>query len=182
MRKLSRVPVLIGALTLVGAVFGGALASAAPAAPATTTTSPSRSQARLEAGMTELGQLVLEARQDEDLVRLNCVLDKRERAEDVSQLATNEMLTIRDRSQDDKARMFAAEKLSAAADRMDALVEAARLCQGDQAPEDTVDATRTEADQKQTIPVNDPASGSADSATLPPVLDPAWLPVASGSE
>jgi hypothetical protein len=132
--------------------------------------------------MTTLGGLVADARSEEDLVRLNCVLDKRDRADEVRKLANTELMVIRDRKQAEQARIFAAEKLSAAADRLDGLVEAARMCQGDLAPEDQVDVTRTDADQKQTIPVNDPASGSSDSDTLPPVLDPAWLPVASGSE
>ena len=132
--------------------------------------------------MTQLGRLVADARSEEDLVRLNCVLDKRDRADEVRKLANTELMVIRDRNQAEQARIFAAEKLAATADRLDALVEAARMCQGDQSPEDEVDVTRTDADQKQTIPVNDPASGSTPSDTLPPVLDPAWLPVASGSE
>lgn len=181
MRKFSKVPLLVGTASAAAMLFGAALVSAAPAA-ASAPPSPSRSQARLEAGMGTLGSLVADARSEEDLVRLNCVLDKRDRADEVRKLANTELMVIRDRNQAEEARTFAAEKLAAAADRLEGLVEAARMCQGDQAPEDEVDVTRTEADQKESIPVNDPASGSTQSDTLPPVLDPAWLPVASGSE
>ena len=77
--------------------------------------------------------------------------------------------------------MFATEKLSAAADRVEGLVESARACEGDETPEDRVDVTRTDAAEPRTIPINDPAAAASIDA-LPPVLDPAWLPVASGTE
>lgn len=172
---------MIGSATALALFTGAALATAAPAArPAPP--NPRDSKARLDAGMSELGGLVGEARASQDLVRLNCVLDKRDRADEVSQLATTEMIVISDRTQGDQARLFAAEKLAAAADRLGGLVDAARLCAGAEGPDDEVNVTNTDADQKDTIPVNDPAAGASPGDTLPPVLDPAWLPVASGSE
>jgi hypothetical protein len=181
MFKIESLPLFLATATCAVVVFGAQFANAAPPAPTASVPSPSRSQARLEAGITTIGDLANDARAEEDIVRLNCVLDKRDRAGEVMNLADLEMLVIRDRNAGDQARTFAAEKLSAAADRLDGLVEAARACAGDQAPEDRVDATRTEAAEPKTIPVNDPAA-AADGDGLPPVLDPAWLPVASGSQ
>ena len=181
MRKFSKVPIIVGAASAAAMLFGAALATAAPAA-APAAPNLARSQARLDAGMAELGELVIDARKDADLVRAVCVLDKQDRAGDVMDLATSELLVIRDPSTKDSVRGLALEKLDAAAFRLEKLVEEARVCAGTPAPEEELQVTRTDADQRQTIPVNDPASGSTHSDTLPPVLDPAWLPVASGSE
>ena len=182
MRNFKKLPAALVSASAFAMAFGAALATAAPAAPAAAAPpSPSRSQARLEAGIAAIGDMASEARAEEDIVRLNCVLDKRDRAGEVMDLADVEVRVIRDRNSADQARVFAAEKLSAAADRLDGLVDASRACEGDEAPEDRVDVTRTDAEESKTIPINDPAAAATTDA-LPPVLDPAWLPVASGSQ
>jgi hypothetical protein len=53
-------------------------------------------RAKMESGMAEIGELAVEARADEDLVRATCVLDKQDRANDVMDLGTSELLIIRD--------------------------------------------------------------------------------------
>lgn len=180
MFKLNKLSYLFPTAIALVVALGTVAATAAPAQ-AVTTTSPSRSQARLETGIASIGDMVGEARGQGDMVRLNCVLDKRDRAGGVMQLADAEIRVIRDRNSADQARVFATEKLSAAADRLDGLVESARACDGDETPEERVDVTRTEAAEPRTIPINDPAAAASIDA-LPPVLDPAWLPVASGTE
>ena len=120
-----------------------------------------------------------DAREDSDMVRLNCLVDKRDRADEVMELATDELLVIRNPQTTEQARAFAREKLEAAATRLEGLVQEAAICDGDQAPEDSNDATRNESSEPKTIPVND-ATGAAPGPKLPPVLDPDWLPVTSG--
>ncbi|PRP91324.1 hypothetical protein ENSA5_55900 [Enhygromyxa salina] len=138
-------------------------------------------RARMESGMTELGELAVEARNDEDLVRATCVLDKQDRANDVMDLGTSELLVIRDPGTSDQARGFALEKLEAASGRIDKLVEDAKACSGREGPEDEVDITRNEADEPRTIPIWDPTAGLGDSP-VPPPFDAGWPPFASPME
>jgi hypothetical protein len=136
---------------------------------------------KMEAGMSDLGELAVEARNDADLVRATCVLDKQDRANDVMDLGTSELLVIRDPSASEQARDFALEKLEAAADRVDKLVEEAKECAGQQGPEDEANITRNESDEPRTIPMWDPSAGLGNTS-VPPPMDGAWPPIASPIE
>lgn len=138
-------------------------------------------RSQMEAGMAELGELAVEARTDEDLVRATCVLDKQDRANDVMELGTSELLIIRDPGTSEQARGFALEKLDAAANRIDGLVEEAKACAGRQGPEDEAGITRRESDEPTTVPMWDPSAGLGHPPTPPP-LDGGWPPVASPIE
>jgi hypothetical protein len=141
----------------------------APAAAASPAAGASRS--RIESSMTELGRLTAEAESDQDVSRATCLLDKRDRGGEVMELVTAESLVIQDAGSTEQQRVFAAEKLSALADRMDGLVEQARACAGDTAPEDKDDKTRTEVDERPTVPFADPTVGGARPPVPPPVDD-----------
>jgi hypothetical protein len=138
-------------------------------------------RAKMESGMSEIGELAVEARADEDLVRATCVLDKQDRANDVMDLGTSELLIIRDSGTSEQAREFALEKLQAAGARMDKLVVEAKACAGQAGPEDKVDVTRRESDEPDTIPVLNPVAGLPDYPT-PPAMDGGWPPAASPIE
>jgi hypothetical protein len=138
-------------------------------------------RAKMESGMSEIGELAVEARADEDLVRATCVLDKQDRANDVMDLGTSELLIIRDPGASEQARGFALEKLDAAAGRIDKLVIEAKACSGQQGPEDKADVTRREADEPDTIPILNPAGGLGQDP-IPPPLDGGWPPAASPIE
>lgn len=136
---------------------------------------------RMEEGMAEIGELAVEARADADLVRATCVLDKQDRANDVMELGTSELLVIRDSTTAEQSREFAVEKLDAAAGRIDSLVEEAKACAGQKGPEDEIDITRNDAEEPRTIPMWDPTTGLGNSPVPPPV-DGGWPPAASPIE
>lgn len=138
-------------------------------------------RAKMESSLSEIGELAVEARADEDLVRATCVLDKQDRANDVMDLGTSELLIIRDPGTSDQARGFALEKLDAAAGRLDKLVAEAKSCSGQTGPEDEVDVTRTDADEPDTLPIVNPSAGLGHSP-VPPPMDGAWPPAASPIE
>lgn len=138
-------------------------------------------RAKMEAGMAEIGELAVEARADEDLVRATCVLDKQDRANDVMDLGTSELLLIRDPNTSEQARSFALEKLDAASLRIDKLVEEAKACAGQQGPEDQVDITRNESDEPSEVPLADPSIGLG-ANPVPPPMDGGWPPAASPIE
>jgi hypothetical protein len=138
-------------------------------------------RAKMESGMSEIGELAVEARSDQDLVRATCVLDKQDRANDVMDLGTSELLIIRDPGASEQARAFALEKLDAASGRIDKLVTEAKACSGQTAPEDEVDVTRREADEPETIPLLNPSAGLGE-GPVPPPLDGGWPPAASPIE
>jgi hypothetical protein len=138
-------------------------------------------RSKMESGMSDLGELAVEARNDADLVRATCVLDKQDRANDVMDLGTSELLVIRDPGASEQARGFALEKLDAAAERIDQLVEEAKACAGQQGPEDEANITRNESDEPRTIPMWDPSAGLGNNP-VPPPMDGAWPPVASPIE
>lgn len=138
-------------------------------------------RAKMESSLSEIGELAVEARADEDLVRATCVLDKQDKANDVMDLGTSELLIIRDPGTSDQARSFALEKLDAAAGRLDKLVAEAKSCSGQTGPEDEVDVTRTGADEPDTLPIVNPSAGLGHSP-VPPPMDGAWPPAASPIE
>ncbi|MFV8750770.1 hypothetical protein ACNOYE_09485 [Nannocystaceae bacterium ST9] len=136
---------------------------------------------QMEEGMAMIGELAVEARAEADLVRATCVLDKQDRANDVMELGTGELLVIRDSTTSEQSRQFAVEKLDAAAGRIDKLVEEAKACAGQQGPEDKIDITRTDAEEPRTIPIWDPTAGLG-SSPVPPPVDGGWPPAASPIE
>ncbi|MCA9654366.1 MAG: hypothetical protein KC501_30880 [Myxococcales bacterium] len=126
----------------------------------------------MEANMAVLGDLASDAKRDSDLVRAACVLDKQERAQGVMELATGELLVIRDANAGADARGFATEKLVAASQRLEGLVEQARECVGDKTPEQSDDVTRNEVDESPTIPIPDPTVGGGAGGGKPPGMPP----------
>jgi hypothetical protein len=136
---------------------------------------------RLESGMQELGELAQSARSDTDLVRAQCVLDKQERAQGVMEVATGELLLLGDSGATQEQKSFAVEKLAAATDRLDGLVESARTCTGDTSPEEHDDITDTDVDESSAVPVADPTTSSE--SPVPPPIDDSRPPlVASPSQ
>ena len=121
------------------------------------------------------------AKADGDAVLSACILDKLERGRDVMEVATGELMVIQDAGATSRQKSFAVEKLAAAADRMDGLVESGQACTGDQAPEDEDDLTRNEVDEPQTVPVADPTLGGGQPPVLPPVESTQPVTVASPS-
>jgi len=145
---------------------------AAEAAPASAPPpSVGESRAKIEQAMVELGRLTVEADGDEDVVRSACLIDKQERGGEVMELVTGEVLVIQDGGSTDQQRTFAAEKLTALSDRMGGLVEQARACAGDTSPEDKDNKTRTEVDERPTVPYADPTVGGGRPPVPPPVDD-----------
>ncbi|MEX1369253.1 MAG: hypothetical protein AB1Z98_39355 [Nannocystaceae bacterium] len=149
---------------------GEGLAESAPVAAATISVPKVRRE--LESNMATLGDLAADAKRDSDLVKATCVLDKQERAQGVMELATGELLVIRDEGASTDARSFAAEKLAAASQRLEALVKQARECAGDKTPEDSDDVTRNDVEQQPSIPVADPTVGGGAGGGKPPGLPP----------
>jgi hypothetical protein len=139
------------------------------------------SRTRMEEGMAEIGELAVEARAEADLVRATCVLDKQDRANDVMELGTSELMVVRDTATTEQSRQFAVEKLDAAAGRIDKLVEEAKSCAGKKGPEDEIDITRNEENEPRTIPIWDPTAGLGWSP-VPPPMDGGWPPAASPVE
>jgi hypothetical protein len=126
---------------------------------------------RIEGAMAELGQLAQASRGDTDSVKAACVLDKYERGQGIMEIATGELIVLQDSTATREQKAFAAEKLSAAAERLDGLLREARTCSGETGPEDEDDVTKTEQDEPTTIPVADPTQGGAESPVPPPVDD-----------
>lgn len=129
------------------------------------------SRAKIDAAMTELGQLTAQADGESDVVRAACLIDKQERGGEVMELVTTEVLVIQDAGSTEQQRIFAAEKLSALSERMGGLVDQARACAGDASPEDKDNKTRTEVDERPTVPFADPTASGARAPVPPPVDD-----------
>lgn len=108
------------------------------------------------------------AKADGDAVRAACVQDKVDHGRDVMEVATGEILILRDAKATGREKSLASEKLQAAAERMKGLVKAARACSGDQAPEEQDNVTRNELDEQQNVPLADPTQPGV----TPPVPSP----------
>ncbi|TPV92572.1 MAG: hypothetical protein B7733_25135 [Myxococcales bacterium FL481] len=138
-------------------------------------------RASVEDSMATLGQLANVARRQVDLVQATCVLDAQERAAATMELATSELLVLNEASVGPQARELAQEKLRAAADRLDALVQEASRCATDGGPEAVTDVRSVEVVAPRSIPLADPTQGLG-ASPLPPVVDGGWVPVASPME
>jgi hypothetical protein len=150
------------------------------APPATANVSVPAVQRDMEADMAAIGDIATDAKRDTDLVRAACVLDKQERAQGVMELATGELLVIRDASATAEARSFAVEKLQAAASRLDDLVQQAKDCVGDQSPDMSDDQTDNDVENTPLIPIPDPTVsgpyGGTGPGGMPPPVDDAVPP------
>lgn len=151
----------------------GAPAAAAPAAPAINVAS---ARGSLERGMTELGTLLMRARQSGNMTRIACVQDKQDRAESVLEVATGEILVLQDPSADAQTRAFAGEKLVEATERLAGLVGQARACEGGDA--ETRSVSENASTTTQSVMPTDPTSNVPTAPRLPPRIDPR-PPVAS---
>ena len=83
-------------------------------------------------------------------------------------LVEEELQVINDPKQTAQARVFATEKLAAAATLLEQIVQSARDYEGNRGPEDSDDETRTVSDEPATIPLEDPTSGVADLVVAAP--------------
>lgn len=142
------------------------------ASPATIDTmSVGESRAKIEAAISELGRLTASADTEKDVVRAACLVDKQERGSEMMELVTAEVLVVQDGGTTEQQRAFAAEKLTALSDRVGRLVEEARACSGNAGPEDKDDKTRTQVDERPTVPYADPTVGGGRPPVPPPVDD-----------
>jgi hypothetical protein len=178
-----------GSLMLVsGLAFGGPPEAAdddnpdAPTIPAaaTPTGNPDSFRQQMEKSLGELEDLAEDAKQSDDLAQAACVFDKRDRAADVMELGTSELLIIRDPNTEDQMREFATGKLGAAARRMDTLLEEARAC-GDEVGKSKEELARNKAKQPSDVPMGDPSAGTGD-PKVPPPVEGSWPPTASATE
>ncbi len=165
---------LARAIALVWLPFGllsvASHAGPPPAAPAVAVANVAELRGTIEQAMAELGRMASTAEGDADVARAACVVDKQERGREVMELATGEVLVAQDPSSTEQQRNFAAEKLQALGDRMRRLIEEASACGGDKSPEDKDDKTRTEVDERPTVPYADPTVSGA-GPSVPPSVD-----------
>lgn len=166
---------LFGAVTAVGTDAYGE----PPATDARSAQRDARSvaeiQRSLEQTLQAMGELAAESREESDIVRADCIRQKNARAEETMELATNEILVIRDSGTSEQARAFAIEKLQAADERLSTLATEARACSGVLEPEDEDGVTSNDQDEANPVPVADPTTPPFLRPTLPP-LDPDTRP------
>lgn len=127
----------------------------APAAPAEPDVA--QIEVELEQKMEELGELSSDSREESDIVRADCVRQKYARAQETMELATTELLIIRDSSTSAQARAFAIEKLEAANERLGGMVDGAKACQGVLVPQENENVTKNDKDEQNPVPNVDPS-------------------------
>jgi len=138
-------------------------------------------QERLESAMAKLGQMAEAAKQDGDASLAGCLQDKVTRGKDILATANPEIMVLRDSTASAQSKSFAAEKLQAAADAMDAVMASAKGCSGEQDLENEDNVTRNQLDRTETIPVQDPTVAPTQ-PDVPPAVDEGQPPtVASPS-
>jgi hypothetical protein len=162
------------------AAFGGPPPPETTPAAATPLGDPDGYRQQMEKSLADLGELSEEAKESDDLARAACIFDKQDRAGDVMELGTSELLIIRDPNTDEEMRQFATEKLGAAARRMDALLEQARAC-GEEVGKSKEELARNKSLEPSDVPWEDPSAGAGD-PKVPPPVDGQWPPVASATE
>jgi hypothetical protein len=129
---------------------------------------------RLETDLAEIGLLLEEAGEQDDAAAVACVEDVQDRAQDVMEVVTDDVLVVQDPGSSPAARTFAVEKLQASSDRMKALVEQARLCVGDEGGIGE-DPTDTDLEKAKLVPLEDPTRGPF--WPIPPPIDDTVPPV-----
>lgn len=166
---------LVGGVTLAGPAPGTGGRESPDADRDIDTVSVSKAQKRIESGMALLGERLRAAKEANDAPLAGCLEDKVVRGRDIMNTATAELLVLRDKSASSQAKTFAAEKLKAAADRMDDLIENAEACLGTDGLEEEDNVTRNELDRDKAIPIEDPTSPPTKPA-IPPAIDPLQPP------
>jgi len=137
---------------------------------------------RQEAAMGAIGELEQQARDDADAARAACVADKRLQAQEAMELATSELLIVRDASSSPQARTLAAEKFGALVSNLEGLVAQARACMGqDEVDRDDQDG-RTNVDDAGTVPVDAPTRPASEPSLPPAVGDTRPPAVASPAQ
>ena len=156
----------------------GVAASASAEPPATETTaqagatasvpSVQSSQLRIEEALSALAEESARAARSGDVMWIAHVEAERARVNEPLALVEEELQIINDPKQTAQARVFATEKLAAAATLLEQIVRSARDYEGNRGPEDSDDETRTVSEEPATIPLQDPTSGVADFFVQPP--------------
>ena len=152
-----------------------ALAIAAPPVSATREASatgdvPSAesSQLRIEEALSALAEEAARATRSGDVLRIAHVQAERERVTEPLRLIDEELQIINDPNQTAQARVFAAEKLAAAAEKLEQIVRNAQNFEQSLGPEESDDVTNTKSDEPSTIPLDDPTSSVGDLLVMPP--------------
>ena len=182
MFRNSRVPQkFFTSLALVALLAApGAQAQDPSPAPGGAPANPANSRARVDQAMAQLGLMVVDARRQGDVARLSCALGMQNRGQAATELTKTEIGVAGNRAEAGSTRLLAAAKMGALADVLEALVAQAELDCGPAVEFTTLDVTKTAAGETRTIPVWDPTSVAIIPPSLPPVLDPQWLPTTSG--
>jgi hypothetical protein len=171
---------IIGVMAVAGPTYAQVAAPTAPTAQSQgKTPTIERSRRSIVQGAETIDDLAEDAKKDQDMPRVNCVEEVQVDAGKVTTLATAEYLRARDPNADAMQRIFAQEKLGAAAQTMGALVDDAKGCTFASSDEDPT-LTANDSKEESLIPTNDPTAIPVTSPDAPPVLDPNWLPTASG--
>lgn len=124
----------------------------------------------MEKGVTEINTVLTKARKQGDASRIACVLDKRQRADRVMELATGELIVLEGAAQPQE-KSFAMQKLNAASGKLEELVVQARQCAGDAGPR-SLNVTENQLEREDLVPHNDPTSVPPGNPGVPPPLDP----------
>lgn len=124
----------------------------------------------MEKGVTEINTVLTKARKKGDASRIACVLDKRQRAERVMEVATGELIVLEGQSEAPE-RSFALQKLNAASGKLEELVVQARQCAGEDGPQ-SLNVTENQLDREDLVPHNDPTAVPPGNPGVPPPLDP----------
>ncbi|MGB1015980.1 MAG: hypothetical protein ACPG4T_17725 [Nannocystaceae bacterium] len=124
----------------------------------------------MEKGVSEINAVLTKARKKGDASRIACVLDKRQRAERVMEVATGELIVLEGESEAQE-RSFAQQKLTAASGKLEELVVQARQCAGEDGPQ-SLNATENQLEREDLVPHNDPTAVPAGNPGVPPPLDP----------
>lgn len=154
------------------------LANAAPPVSATREASatgdvpsPEASQVRIEEALAALADESARATRSGDVLRIAHVEAERERVTEPLRLIDEELQIINDPNQTAQARVFASEKLAAAADQLEQIVRNAQNFEQSLGPEESDDVTNTKSDEPNTIPLEDPTSSVADLLVMPPTTE-----------
>ncbi len=144
----------------------------APApAPAAASADVGKVRRSMEKGVTEINTVLTKARKQGDASRIACVLDKRQRAERVMEVATGEIIVLEDSAGETQEKSFAMQKLNAASDKLEELVVQARQCAGEEGPQ-SLNVTQNQLEREDLVPHNDPTAVPSGNPGVPPPLDP----------
>ncbi len=129
------------------------------------------SQLRIEEALSALADEAARATRSGDVLRIAHVEAERERVTEPLRLIDEELQIINDPNQTVQARVFATEKLAAAAEQLEQIVRRAQNFEQSLGPEESDDVTTTNSDEPSTIPLDDPTSSVADMLVMPPTTE-----------